>query len=154
MLSDLLRFSLEASTEAQVPLQRELEFVEKYLAIMHVRYRDRVRYELRVEPDTLSACVPTFLLQPLVENAIKHGLERKREGGKIDIRAWRDADLLRVSISDTGGGLPPPELIKEGIGFSSTRARLREQFGRRACLNIRNDNGATIEIVIPFRTAA
>src|SRR5205807_1590022 len=108
MLSDLLRFSLEASSAGQVPLARELEFTEKYLAIMHVRYEDRVRYQFQIAPNTLDASVPTFLLQPLVENAIKHGIEPNPDGGEINIRAWRDADLLRLSVSDTGRGMPQP----------------------------------------------
>ena len=152
MLSDLLRFSLEANSAGQVPLARELEFTEKYLAIMHVRYEDRVRYEFQIAPNTLDACVPIFLLQPLVENAIKHGIEPNPAGGQINIRAWRDADLLRLSVSDTGRGMPQPQASKERIGLSSTRVRLRELFGHAAELNLRDGKGVTVEIAIPFRT--
>jgi two-component system LytT family sensor kinase len=153
MLSDLLRFSLETSTKAQVALERELEFTEKYLAIMHVRYKDRVRYEFQIAPNTLAACVPTLLLQPLVENAIKHGIEPNPDGGKINIRAWRDAGLLRLMVSDTGRGVPQPQAVSEGIGLSSTRARLRELYGDEAKLTWHNGNGVTVEIMLPFRTA-
>jgi two-component system LytT family sensor kinase len=152
MLSDLLRFSLKANPEAEVSLQRELEFAEKYLAIMHVRFEDRVRYELQVAPNTLVASIPTLLLQPIIENAIKHGLEGRTEGGKITIRAWSDdAKFLHLSISDSGVGIENPEKMIEGIGLSSTRARLREFYGNAASLRIRNGHGATVELTIPFR---
>jgi two-component system, LytTR family, sensor kinase len=154
MLSDLLRFSLETNIEAQIPLKRELEFVEKYLAIMHVRFEERVRYEVQAAPDALTASVPTLLLQPIVENSVKYGLEPKREGGKITIRAWRDARLLHLNVSDTGVGITNPEKMKEGIGLSSTRARLHEFYGGAASLTIRDGNGTTVEITIPFRSAA
>lgn len=153
MLSDLLRFWLETSTAAQVRLERELEFTEKYLAIMHVRYGERVRYEFQIAQNALGACVPSLLLQPLVENAIKYAIEPNPDGGKIDIRAWRDRDLLRLTVSDTGRGISHPPVLKEGIGLSSTRTRLRELFGNSAQMNIRDGGGVTVEIAIPFRTA-
>jgi two-component system, LytTR family, sensor kinase len=153
MLSDLLRASLQTTAAAQVPLERELEFTEKYLAIMHVRYQDRVRYKFDIAPDTLQACVPSLLLQPLVENAIKHGIEPNPQGGQIDVRAWRDGHRLQLTISDSGRGVPLSKTSNEGIGLASTRARLRELFGQSAELKIGGDNGLIVEIAIPFQTA-
>ena len=124
MLSDLLRFSLESNTETQVPLEREVEFVQKYLAIMQVRYEERVQYDFQIAPDTIAAFVPTLLLQPIVENAIKYGIEPNLDGGKIHIRSWRDGDSLRLSVSNTGSGLPRREAFTEGIGLSNTHARV------------------------------
>lgn len=151
MLSDLLRLSLEANTEEQVPLERELAFVGKYLAIMHVRFDDRVCYAIHATPDVLNASVPTLLLQPLVENAVKHGIEPNPAGGKIDIRARRDGNLLRLTVSDTGHGRAQRPKLKEGIGLSNTRVRLHELFGDAAKLKIQDGNGVTVEVTLPFR---
>ena len=154
ILSELLRLSLETSGETHVPLQRELDFTEKYLTIMHIRYDDRVRYQFQIAQDALNACVPTLLLQPLVENAIKHAIEPNPAGGKIDIRACRDADFLGLSVSDTGPGISKPEAVRKGFGLSSTRARLHELYGEQGLLEIDNESGFTVKIKIPFRTAA
>src|SRR5207244_1647281 len=109
-----------------------IEFVEKYLAVMHVRFEDRVRYDLQVAPNTLAAAVPTLLLQPIVENAIKHGLEGTPEGGQIAIRAWCDSASLYLQVSDTGVGLKDPAKMREGVGLKTTRDRLREFYGDAA----------------------
>ena len=154
MLSDLLRFSLETSGETQVPLQHEIEFTEKYLAIMRVRYGERVRYEFQIAQDALCACVPALLLQPLVENAVKYAIEPSPDRGKIDIRARRDGNFLRLSVSDTGPRNPHAAPLKEGIGLSTTRARLHELYGEQSSLEIDNESGFTVKIKIPFRTAA
>jgi two-component system LytT family sensor kinase len=154
MLSELLRFSLETSGETQVPLQHEIEFTEKYLAIMRVRYGERVRYEFQIAQETLGACVPALLLQPLVENAIKYAIEPSPDRGKIDICALREGNFLRLSVADTGPGIPPDAPLQEGIGLSSTRARLHELYGEQGSLEIDNESGSTVKIKIPFRTAA
>ena len=154
MLSDLLRFSLETNGETQVPIQHEVEFTEKYLAIMRVRYGERVRYEFQIAQDALSACVPALLLQPLVENAVKYAIEPSPERGKIDIHARRDGNFLRLRVADTGPGIAPAAPLKEGIGLSSTRARLRELYGEQGSLEIDNESGFIVKIKIPFRTAA
>jgi len=154
MLSDLLRFSLETSGETQVPLQHEIEFTEKYLAIMRVRYGERVRYEFQIAQDALCACVPALLLQPLVENAVKYAIETSPDRGKIDIRARRDGNFLRLSVSDTGPRNPHAAPLKEGIGLFTTRARLHELYGEQSSLEIDNESGFTAKIKIPFRTAA
>ncbi|HMH04210.1 MAG TPA: histidine kinase [Candidatus Udaeobacter sp.] len=154
MLSELLRLSLETSGETHVSLQRELDFTEKYLAIMQIRYYDRVCYQFQIAQDALNASVPTLLLQPLVENAIKHAIEPNPGGGKIDIRACRDADFLGLSVSDTGPGISKSEALREGFGLSSTRARLHELYGEQGFLEIDNESGFTVKIKIPFRTTA
>jgi two-component system, LytTR family, sensor kinase len=153
MLSDLLRFSLETSGETQVPLRHEIEFTEKYLAIMRVRYGERVRYEFQIAQEALCACVPALLLQPLVENAVKYAIEPSPDGCKIDICASHDGNFLRLSVSDTGPGNAHAAPLKEGIGLSTTRARLHELYGEQSSLEIDNESGFTVKIKIPFRTA-
>ena len=154
MLSDLLRFSLETSGETQVPIRHEMEFTEKYLAIMRVRYGERVRYEFQIAQDALCACVPALLLQPLVENAVKYAIEPSPDRGKIDIM------LGAMEIfSDLRSLTPAPEMrtaapLKEGIGLSSTRARLHELYGEQSSLEIDNESGFIVKIKIPFRTVA
>lgn len=154
MLGDLLRFSLETSGETQVPLQHEIEFTEKYLEIMRVRYGERVRYEFQIARDVRSASVPALLLQPLVENAVKYAIEPNTDRGKIDICASHDGNFVRLSVADTGPGIPRGALLKEGIGLSTTRARLHELYGEQGALETDNESGFTITIKIPFRRAA
>src|SRR5215813_1143186 len=154
MLGDLLHFLLRANPESEIPLGREVGFIEKYLAIMQVRFDDRVRYELQIAPDTFAASVPALLLQPIVENAIKHGLEPKPQGGKVTIQAQRNTDVLHLRVSDTGVGIRNLESVVEGIGLTSTRARLQEFYGDAASLKIFSDIGTIVLITIPFRLAA
>jgi len=154
MLADLLHFLLRTNPESEIPLGREVGFIEKYLAIMQVRFDDRVRYEFQIAPDTFAASVPALLLQPIVENAIKHGLEAKPQGGKVTIQAQRNTDFLHLRISDTGVGIRNLERVVEGIGLTSTRARLREFYGDAASLDIFSDAGTIVSITVPFRLLA
>lgn len=153
-LSELLRLTLETSGAQELPLRRELELVEKYLAIEHVRFGDRLKYQVDVPPDTHAALVPTFLLQPLVENAVRHGLEPQSGAGLLTIRARREGGTLRLSVSDNGVGLKKDGARREGIGLSNTRARLRELYDGAASLELRNADGVSVEITMPFHTAA
>lgn len=126
-LSDLLRMTLERLGEREVTLASELEFLQKYLDIERVRFADRLVVRFDIGPDAESALVPTLLLQPLVENAIKHGVARKSGPGYIDVSAHRQDDKLWLEIRDDGVGLSEDALIAlhKGIGISTTRARLQ-----------------------------
>jgi hypothetical protein len=150
-LSDLLRLTLETSREQELPLRRELEFVERYLMIEHVRFGDRLQFELDVAPETEAALVPTFLLQPLVENAVRHGLEPRSGSGKLVIRARRDNGSLRLSVEDNGVGLSEGKPGREGIGLANTRARLHELYDGAANVELHNRDGLTVELTLPFR---
>ncbi len=130
-LSDLLRITLENLGQAEVPLQSELDFLAKYLLIEQTRFADRLTVHFDVQPDALDTRVPSMLLQPLVENAIKHGVAKKAGPGRIDISARRDGDKLLLEVRDDGVGLSEDALtaLQKGIGVSTTRARLQHLFG-------------------------
>jgi two-component system LytT family sensor kinase len=154
-LSELLRLALDAGSAEEVPLSRELEFLEKYLEIEKVRFGDRLSVDVSVAAEALEARVPNLLLQPLVENAVRHGVSKRREGGRVEIRAARQDGFLELSVSDDGAGLPEggPD---ERIGLSNTRRRLEQLYGRRHRFELRNRPGGGLEasIAIPFRSAA
>jgi len=151
-LSDFLRLTLEERHAPQVPLARELEFLRCYLDIQQVRFQDRLSTRLDVADDALRAAVPNLILQPLVENALRHGLLAKAEPGSLQVVGQRDGDELVLCVDDDGLGLPP-DGASEGIGLTNTRARLAMLFGGDARLELqRRDGGGTrVELRLPFR---
>ncbi len=155
-LSDLLRITLENSGMQEVPLKQELAFLEPYLEIEQTRFGDRLSVQLDVEPDTLDALVPNLLLQPLVENAIRHGIAPRAAGGRIRISAKRENAKLRVQVRDNGAGIPESEreVLKEGVGLTNTRARLQQLYGAGHRLELHNavDGGLEVTLELPFRT--
>ena len=152
-LSSLLRLSLETSGEQLLPLGRELEVVRRYLSIEHIRFGDRLCFTFDVAPDTQAALVPAFLLQPLVENSVRHGLEPRGGPGALTVSARRDGPNLRLSVSDNGVGIPAHRPLHEGIGLSNTRARLRVLFDDAASVELEHGEGLTINITLPFCTS-
>ncbi len=151
-LSDLLRLTLETANNQELPLCRELEFVERYLAVEKVRFQDRLQFALELGPETREALVPAFLLQPLVENAVRHGLEPRVSAGLLTIQASREAEKLLLQVADDGVGLRKGQELRERIGLSNTRARLHALYGETASLEICNGNGFSVRIALPFRT--
>jgi two-component system, LytTR family, sensor kinase len=153
-LSDLLRLTLERLGEQEVTLAAELEFLRKYLEIERTRFADRLVIRYDIEEGTLDAMVPTLLLQPLVENAIKHGVARKSGAGHIDISARHDHDMLRLEVRDDGVGLSEDALtaLHKGIGVSTTRARLQHQFGADYRFEFhRLAQGVAVVVAVPWR---
>jgi sensor histidine kinase YesM len=150
-LSDLLRLSLDTVGAQEVPLQQELEFLKKYLEIEQTRFHDRLQLQLEIAPDTLDARVPNMIFQPLVENAIRHGIAPYAAGGRIAIGARRVNGTLHLSVSDNGQGLP--ENLREGVGLANTKARLRHLYGNKHefALHSTPGQGVTLELAIPFR---
>jgi signal transduction histidine kinase len=154
-LSELLRISLDDAGEAEVPLARELDFTRRYLEIMQIRFEGRLEVLESVDAEARTALVPNLLLQPLVENAFKHGLERIDGVGRIELKAGRAGDRLVLSVSDNGPGVASEELESEGLGLSNTRARLAQLYGSNQSLTLRTGagGGAFVEVSLPFRPA-
>ena len=152
-LSDLLRIALENSTTQEVSLRQELDFLDRYLALQQIRFQDRLRVQMDVAPETLDAQVPNLILQPLVENAIRHGIAPHSSAGSIQIRSQLDASCLRVEILDDGPGFSTSEPPVEGVGISNTRKRLVRLYGDagRLTLSNGNENGALVVLEIPFQ---
>ncbi len=151
LLSDLLRLSLEKDNRHQVSLQSELEFLNRYLAIEKIRFRDRLRIEEEVDATCMAAQVPRLILQPLVENSIKHGIAMRSAAGRISIRAQRLGNRLDLQVSDDGPGLPT-SVIKEGVGLANTRARLEQIYGDDHQFELTNGKagGVLVHLEIPF----
>ncbi len=153
-LGDLLRMTLEHVGRPEGTLQSELDFVSKYLEIEQTRFADRLVVRFDIDPQTLDSLVPALLLQPLVENAIRHGVARKSGPGHIDISAKRDHDKLWIEIRDDGAGLSEGamEALQKGIGVSTTRARLQHQFGADFRFEFhRHDPGVAVVVAVPWR---
>ncbi len=154
-LSDLLRLSFENLEVQEIPLKQELEFLEKYLKIEQMRFHDRLSVHMQISPETLDASVPNMILQPLVENAIKHGIAPRSSGGRIDISSVRNNGHLEINVSDDGLGVPFGDLnnLPEGVGLSNTRRRLRHLYGDRHSFGLKKleKGGLEVTLEIPFR---
>ena len=152
-LSDLLRRVLEDVDAQEVSLCRELEYLQLYLAIEQVRFADRLRVELSADPEAQEALVPQLILQPIVENAIRHGIGRSSSAGRVLITASKIDGKVELRVQDDGPGLLPGDASHDrGIGLANTRARLRQLYGEDARLEIKNcDRGGVIATMsIPF----
>ncbi len=155
-LGDFLRLTLDPSVSQEVTLEKELEFLKHYLEIEQVRFKDRLKIEMRIQPETRRARVPYLLLQPMVENAIRHGIGRKAEGGTVEISSEKENDLLHIMIQDDGGGLhqqsDTDSPVKQGLGLSNTRSRLEKLYGDRFQFELSNrpDSGTIVSLTIPF----
>ena len=154
-LSQLLRETLDADGADLVRLDRELELTSKYLDIQHSRFGDRLSARVERADDISAALVPIFILQPLVENSIKHGIGTHRFAGSIIIRARRDADRLIMEVEDDGPGIDPAA-IRDGIGLSNIRERLKAVYGDKHLFDIASGpaGGTWVRIVVPFQTDA
>ena len=154
-LSDLLRMSFENLEVQEVSLKQELEFLHKYIEIEQMRFHDRLVVEMRIAPDTLDATVPNMILQPIVENAIKHGISPRASGGRIDIEASRNNGHLEITVQDNGLGIPfgDTEHLAEGVGLSNTRRRLKHLYGDKQKFEIKptGAQGVVVNLEMPFR---
>lgn len=154
-LGDFLRLTLDNSGAQEVTLQKELEFLKCYLEIESIRFQDRLSVNMDIEPQTLDARVPNLILQPIVENAIKHGISPRAAPGRISIRVRRANGLLEIEVEDNGRGLQSNgragKKIKEGLGLSNTRARLDQLYGSSYRLDLANvsEGGLRVTLEIP-----
>ena len=151
LLSGVLRQVLQNHERKEVPLDEELQFIEKYLAIEQVRFSDRLRINWAIDPDLHSVLVPEFILQPLVENAIRHGVGKRSEDGLVEILAAAANGEVVLSVRDNGPGYSAQS---EGVGLTNTRARLATLFGDAAELEVINENGTIAKIRLPLRRRA
>jgi sensor histidine kinase YesM len=154
LLSDLLRLALDDDHRHQVPLGEEIEFLERYLAIERIRFRDRLSVEINIEPPSSRAQVPRLILQPLVENSIRHGIAMRSAAGRVGVYARRIGNRLDVRVCDDGPGIADASKLKEGVGLANTKARLQQIYGTDHLFELRTAKigGLEIHLEIPFET--
>lgn len=153
-LGEFLRNTLKESEDQEIPLARELEALNHYFEIEQARFQNKLQVYLEVEPEALDACVPSLILQPLVENAIKHGISPYSVDGLIVIRARCDRGMLRVQVCDNGPGIKPERRKhSHGVGLSNTRARLEHLYGPRQKIELRHvsGDGFMVDLTFPFK---
>ena len=156
-LGDLLRLTLDNQGVEEVSLKEELEFLQKYLEIEQTRFHDRLTVEVDVDPASLDARLPNLLLQPLVENAIKHGVSARPGAGRIEISARRENGTLNLRVRDDGNGLPAysrPDCSRSGVGLANTRARLLQLYGDAQRFELANaeGGGCVVTISLPYHS--
>jgi LytS/YehU family sensor histidine kinase len=130
-LNAILHRTLQDGAPARIRVAQELDWLDDYLAIEQTRYADRLRVDMAIDPEALTGMVPCFLMQPLVENAIRHGISRSEEGGRIHVKVERKGARLRLQVRDTGSGVSGPAADGHGIGLRNTRERLSHLYGDR-----------------------
>lgn len=154
-LGELLRQVLRSSTLPDVPLAEEIDFVRGYVEIEQMRLGERLQVKWDLEPEALEARVPSLILQPLVENAIQHGIAPLAAMGSLTVRAWREQGFVHLQVRDTGPGLSSESRQRgSGIGLSNIRARLERLYGGRHRFELVGDNGLVVNVCIPLSAAA
>jgi two-component system LytT family sensor kinase len=155
-LSDLLRLALSRGQVHEVALKEEIDFVRTYVEIQQTLLQERLAVTWRIDDETLDACVPAMVLQPLVENAVQHGIAPRARGGRIEISSQLAADRLTLVVADDGVGMGPDAGRAGGIGIANTRARLRHLYGTAQSFAIapRPGGGVTVTLTMPRRGPA
>lgn len=157
-LSELLRVSLDELHIQEIPLAREIEFLEHYIGIQERRFGDRLRFHLQIEEDVLTCSVPSLILQPLVENAVRHGIGKYKESDEITIRARRNAAHLNLEVQNVTSKLTSTldNLLKQGRGLANSQARLRQLYGDQQSLELFNldPRGVCVALVLPLRLSS
>ena len=167
-LSELLRRGMDAAAAPEIPLRDELALPERYVDIMRVRFGDELTVEMNIAPEALDVMVPNMLLQPLVENAMKHGVEQRAQGGLVEVAAALDGLWLVLRVLDSGEGPPPKrwsmsgappgdaDRARLGVGLRNTTARLAQLHGAeyRFTLEPSVNGGTTVELRLPHRAPA
>jgi hypothetical protein len=155
-LATLLRRTLNRNGAYEIPLREELEILEIYLDIQRTRFEDRLTTVVSAAPEVLDCMVPRLILQPLVENAVRHGISRRTGPGRIEVRAWSKNGTLNMTVLNDGAGWDPGALADGGLGLANTRARLAQHFQNRYRFDLRaaGDCGALAEMAIPVKVCA
>jgi two-component system LytT family sensor kinase len=157
-LSQLLRVSLDELHVQEISLSREIELLECYIGIQDRRFGDRLRFDLRIDADVLTFAVPSFVLQPLVENAIRHGIGKHKESDVVSIRAFQKQNRLYLEVSNRTSSLTdtPERLLSRGIGLSNTKERIEQLYGNEHLLQLCNlePKGVCVRLSIPVRQLA
>ena len=153
-LSELLRESLDAGADDQVTLAKELELLDRYIDIQRARFGDRLDVRVDVEDEARDALVPILILQPIVENSIRHGLAARVRAETIQVRAMRFDDRLILEVADDGIGLGADAAVREGVGLGNARARLEALFGRDQSIDVSNveGGGVLVRLAMPWRS--
>jgi two-component system, LytTR family, sensor kinase len=154
-LSQLLRVSLDELHVAEVPLAREIEFLEHYIGIQRRRFGDRLRFDIRIDQDVLTCAVPSLLLQPLAENAIRHGIGTHKQRDVVTVRGFQNNDRLFLEVKNRTGELEdePERLLTRGLGLANTKARLEQLYGHQHSLELLNlqPSGVGVVLSLPVR---
>jgi signal transduction histidine kinase len=148
-LGELLRKALDTAKQPELSLGEELEFIRGYLEIEQMRLGERLRVNWEIEADTLDVRVPSLILQPLVENAIQHGIASTSAPGTLTIRARRQDGFLNITVADSGPGIASQDLRPQGIGIANTRARLQRLYGDRQSFELQHGAGLVVILRIP-----
>lgn len=154
-LSTLLRMSLDNTRVHEVTLRQEMDFLERYIEIQKARFSDRLNVDIAIEPAAMNARIPNLLLQPLVENAIVHGIASKTGPGRVDVLGRVEDGKLHLEVRDDGPGLGDGlKRAKEGVGLTNTRERIAKIYGAQGQLSLRSEpgRGVSVQIVLPCRT--
>jgi two-component system, LytTR family, sensor kinase len=153
-LGDFLRLTLENPGAQMIALRDELEFLQRYLEIEQVRFQDRLSIEMEIDPEVLDARVPNMILQPIIENAIRHGISQRIGSGAIRISARRREQSLCIEVQDNGPGIDVAEKTKAGVGLGNTTERLRQAYGGSQTFDIKAGpaGGTIVTLSIPFAT--
>lgn len=154
LLHDFLKTTLKNDSRPEIPLKEELRYIQRYLTIERVRFQDRLTVDIACEKETQNAYIPRFLLQPLVENAIYHGIATKKKGGTITIRAKRNKNWLLLSVEDDGSGINPHKKQKQGVGLKITQERLKRIYGEkhRITWETPTNGGFRVFLTLPYHS--
>jgi signal transduction histidine kinase len=157
LLGGLLRETIDGTERKLIPLQQELAFLERYLELEHMRFSDRLRVSVRADQDCRDVRVPAMILQPIVENAIRHGISREAGAGRIEILAGKNAGNLALEVRDDGPGLPPGWTLENGVGvgLDNVRQRLRAHYGDAFELSLARPEtgGVSVRILLPLESS-
>jgi LytS/YehU family sensor histidine kinase len=152
-LADVFRFAMNVSDKEFIPLHKELHFIENFLSLEKHRFGDRLRISFTIDEGLNDFLVPPMLLQPLVENAVKHGIAKSIEGGSVQLSIRHEGGKVHFAVSDTGRGIngtPREELFAKGIGLENTRQRLKRIFGEELCVGPQQPTGFAVSFSLPL----